>query len=178
MHQPDENPDMANFRLADIKPNPFRHIDRYPIQREKVGALRESYRVTGYWGNIVARLMGSTAEIAYGHHRLVALREEYGEDQEISLLIHDLDDEAMLQIMARENMEQWGTSAAVEQETVRAVVEAYAAGKINLPPKPEGTSRTIWRAAPGFQKSARVFEKAYTAEQIAQFLGWQEYKAR
>jgi hypothetical protein len=40
----------------------------------------------------------------------------------------------MLQIMGRENMEEWGTSAWVEQETIRAVVLAYAEGKINLPP--------------------------------------------
>src|SRR5262245_24310269 len=104
---------MTDFKLKDIKPNPFRHIERYPIKPEKVAALRESLRTTGYWGNIVARLMNGTAEIAYGHHRLNAMREEYAKepDKEISLLIQDLDDEAMLQIMARENMEEWGTSA-------------------------------------------------------------------
>lgn len=42
----------------------------------------------------------------------------------------------MLQVTARENMDEWGTSAAVEQETVRAVVEAYAADKISLPTPP------------------------------------------
>jgi len=44
-----------------------------------------------------------------------------------------LDDADMLRIMARENMEEWGTVATIEHETVRAVIDAYAAGKIELP---------------------------------------------
>ena len=34
------------------------------------------------------------------------------------LIVRDLDDTAMLQIMARENLEEWGISAEVEHETV------------------------------------------------------------
>ncbi len=71
------------FQLKNIQPNPFRHVDRYPITKEKVEALRESIRTTGFWDNIVAREVNGKAEITYGHHRLVALREEYGPDHEV-----------------------------------------------------------------------------------------------
>src|SRR5215469_5150343 len=113
------------FALKDIQANPFRRIERYPLRRDKILALRESLRATGFWGNVVARLSQGKPQIAYGHHRLQALREEYEKEpnREIELIIHDLDDEAMIKVMARENMEEWGTSAAVEQETVRATVE-------------------------------------------------------
>src|SRR6266853_986608 len=121
---------MALYAIKDIKPNPFRHISRYPIRREKVAALRESLRKTGFWDNVVARANNGKVEIAYGHHRLVALKEEFGANHKVNLIIRDLDDEHMIQIMARENMEEWGTSASVEQETIRAVVEAYAEGLI------------------------------------------------
>ncbi len=50
-------------------------------------------------------------EIAYGHHRLVALLEEYGLDKKVDLLIRDLNDEAMLKIMARGNMQYMTTDS-------------------------------------------------------------------
>lgn len=178
---PDERPDMTTVKLKDIKPNPFRHIERYPIRPEKVRALRDSFRVTGYWGNIVARPSldpSGGVEIAYGHHRLAALREEYGPSQDIALLIKSLSDEQMLQIMARENMEEWGTSAVVEQETVRALVEAFAAEQVKLPPMTR--KETDVRYAPSFSHDkGSAFARThfpYTNKQIAEFLGWNATK--
>lgn len=166
---------MPEFAIKDIQANPFRHIDRYPIRADKVAALRESIRTTSFWSNVVARQRDGKAEIAYGHHRLRALREEYGPDERVELIIRDLPDEQMLKIMARENMEEWGTSAAVEHETVRAVVEAYGEGKIELPPvAPDAAPRYI-RDAPSFvagrEPGARPAHP-YTARTVGQFLGW------
>jgi chemotaxis protein histidine kinase CheA len=170
---------MTKFALKDIKANPFRHIERYPIRREKVEALKESLETTGYWGNVVARLANGGAEIAYGHHRLVAMREYYQDPNHlIDLLVHDLDDDAMLKIMARENMEEWGTSAAVEQETVRAVVEGYAAGRIHLqPPPPHSQVRYAPSFVLGRDPSLTTMKDTlirypYTAQTVAHFLGW------
>ena len=90
------------FRIKEIKPNPFRDASRYPINKEKVAALRRSIQTTGFWDNIVARQqVDGKAEIAYGHHRLQALREEFSPDHEVDLIIQDLDDEAMLKMMPR-----------------------------------------------------------------------------
>src|SRR5215470_9110530 len=145
------------FKLKNIKPNPFRHIEHYPIQKEKVAALRESIKSTNFWDNIVARQLNGTAEIAYGHHRLEALRAEYGPNHEVDFIIRDLDDATMIQVMARENMEEWGTSAWVEMETIRAVVEAFAEGKIKLPKIKVGGEGSIgkFRCAPSFQKRTK-----------------------
>ena len=145
-----------SFPLSKIKPNPFRYMDRYPIQRDKVEALKQSFRKTGFWENIVAREVKGDAEIAYGHHRLVALQEEIGQRGKVPLVIKDLNDEAMLQMMARENMDEWRTSAVVEQETVRAVVEVYAAGRVALPGIPKDTKRTVIRYAPSYVQGEEV----------------------
>jgi nitrogen regulatory protein PII len=167
---------MTQFRVGDIQPNPFRHMDRYPIRRDKVETLKESLRTTGFWGNVVARVGGDgKPQIAYGHHRLTALKEQYGLDEAVTLIIRDLDDDQMLKIMARENMEEWGTSAAVEQETVRAVVEAYAEGKIFLPTPAESASANQIRYAPSFimgDPSRPAGSHPYTAREVAEFLGW------
>jgi ParB-like chromosome segregation protein Spo0J len=167
------------FSLGKIKPNPFRYMDRYPIQRDKVEALKQSFRRTGFWENLVAREVKGHAEIAYGHHRLVALQEEMGPRAKVPLIIKDLDDGAMLQMMARENMDEWRTSAVVEQETVRAVVEAYAAGKITLPEIPKDTKKTVIRHAPSYvqgEENGDLQERPYTATAIAEFLGWADPK--
>jgi ParB-like chromosome segregation protein Spo0J len=119
------------------------------------------------------------SEIAYGHHRLVALQEELGKKVKVPLIIKDLNDEAMLQMMARENMDERRTSAVVEQETVRAVVDAYAGGKVTLPEIPKDTKRVVIRYAPSFVQGDETGEgeqRPYTATAIAEFLGWPDQK--
>lgn len=168
------------FKISEIQANPFRHVDRYPIRQDKVAALRESLRTTGFWDNVVARLVDGKPQIAYGHHRLFALREEYEPSHEVNLIIRKLSDDAMLKIMARENMEEWGTSAAVEHETVRAVVEAYAEGRIELP---EPTAQRL-RFAPSFAYGSSLVARTagedhpYDAQGVASFLGWTEPSGR
>ena len=164
--------------IKDIKPNPFRHLERYPIDKNKVTELKRSIKETGWWGNIVGRkCKGGGVEIAYGHHRLAALKKIHGEhsEKEVSIIIETLDDTKMLKMMANENMEQWGRDFSVQMETVRAVVEAYGDGKIELPaPAPKATHVRI---APHFKKLSiggpmDKAAKPYTAKSVAQFLGW------
>jgi ParB-like chromosome segregation protein Spo0J len=112
---------MTVYRLSEISPNPFRNINHYPIDRAKVEALKGSINRTDFWDNIVARDNGDGAQIAYGHHRLVTLRELFPPDHEVNLIIRDLDDAAMLHVMADENMQEWSSSGPVIVETVRAV---------------------------------------------------------
>lgn len=164
---------MAQYAIKDIKANPFRHIERYPIHREKVAKLRESIQQTDFWNNILARSRDGKAEIAYGHHRLVALKEEYGPNHKVDLIIRKLDDETMIKIMAQENMQEWESDAAVIQETIRAVVEAYGQGlialrSINL------KDQALIRYAPSFIPGNPPPQGGlpYTAQSVADFLGW------
>jgi len=152
---------MPAYKIRDIKPNPFRNVDRYPIQRGKIDALRESIRTTTYWDNIIARQSGKDVEIAYGHHRLIALEEELGPDKEIILIIKELSNEDMIQIMARENLAEWGTSVTVLHETVRAVVEAYGAGEIELPVPERGEPghKRKFYYAPSFSRDVKPLTK-------------------
>lgn len=142
-------------RVGSIRPNPFRRIERYPISKEKVTALRRSIRDTGFWDNVVARVGPDGPEIAYGHHRLEAVKQELGSEAEVSLIVRDLDDETMLKIMANENMTEWQTDAAVTVETVRAVRDFLISG----PARKSGNAA-----------------KPNGIEDIAAFLGWTKNK--
>ena len=134
---------MTTYRIGDIRPNPFRNIDRYPINREKVEKLKESIGRTDFWDNLVARSgADGKPEIGYGHHRMVALRELFGPEHEISLIVRDLDDAAMLHVMADENMQEWASDIEVQKETVRAVRDFLAVSldqrKLGHGAKPNG----------------------------------------
>lgn len=174
---------MPKFKVKDIKPNPFRDMVRNPLNKEKVAALVASFKATEYWENIVARIgEHGKPEIAYGHHRLAALKESplYGPNAEVNLIIKKLDDATMLKMMANENMEEWGTTLEVTQETIRAVVLAYAAGKVELPRPSSDTASIYLRCAPSFIAGSKYERNGpaarpvrfYTGVTIAKFLGW------
>ena len=103
--------------VKDLKPNPYRDMEHYPIDKDKIQSLKDSIEQTEFWDNILARRKGKEYQIAYGHHRLTALQ-ELGIDM-VDIPIKDLDDATMIQIMANENMDDWKTSPSVLIETVK-----------------------------------------------------------
>jgi hypothetical protein len=162
-----------------VKPNPHRDMKRYPINREKIDALKESIGRTGWWPNIVARESDGVYEIAHGHHRFTALREL--KRKTVGLLVGKFSDGEMLKMMADENLREWGSSVTVDQETIRAVVLAYAGGKIELERPGAKVSKNQIRYAPGFvQGDARMESTAhpYSSQSIMGFLGWGEWKVK
>jgi hypothetical protein len=91
-------------KIKDIRPNPYRNLEKYPLKREKIDYLKESIRETFFWKHITAREKNGFYELACGHHRIEALR-ELG-IKEIDIPIEDISDEWMLLMMIRENSTQ------------------------------------------------------------------------
>jgi DNA segregation ATPase FtsK/SpoIIIE-like protein len=167
--------------IEKLHANPFRRIEQYPIQEEKVEALVESIEQTGFWNNLVCREAEDHGyQIAYGHHRLEALfrfADKVDERITVNVEVKDLSDKEMLKIMARENMEEWGSDAWIDLETVRSTVEAYADERINIEQPSQKTNRRHLRFAPSFIKGGArrpSDEQPYTASTIASFLGWEK----
>lgn len=125
---------LQKVAIGKLKPNPFRRLEEYPIQREKVEALKNSIENSGFWKTIVGRpTKDGCVEVAFGHHRLVALQELFGPDESIEIVVQDITNENMLRMMANENMAEWGSDGWVEVETIRATIEAARKGLIRLP---------------------------------------------
>jgi len=166
--------------IEKLHANPFRRIEQYPIQEEKVEALVESIEQTGFWNNLVCREAEDHGyQIAYGHHRLEALfrfADKVDERITVNVEVKDLSDKEMLKIMARENMEEWGSDAWIALETVRSTVEAYADGRIELKdPRGPGVNLNQLRWSPSFLKGeppVGTQEAPYSVKTIAEFLGW------
>lgn len=102
-----DNMTIAKIRLGDVRHNPFRRFEEFPLIEKKVVALQNSIRETGFWDNVLGRVVDNGVEIAYGHHRIEAARREYGDDHEIGVTIRELSDIEMLRVMGLENSEDW-----------------------------------------------------------------------
>lgn len=163
------------FALKDVKPNPFRDLKRFPIQPAKVEALIESIGTTEFWENIEGRVVDGKLEIAYGHHRVDALRKIYKPSDEFNFIVRKLSDADMIQRMARENNEAYGNDLGAVIESVRATVEAYGEGKLELPKLSDKTNAAHVRYAPSFVagvSSPKLGEHPYTALSLSLFLGY------
>jgi len=108
--------------VENLVENPFRKLEKYPIDPYKVEALKISIGETTFWDNILTRERNGKYQIAYGHHRLIALREL--KIKEVDIPVKDISDADMIRIMANENMDDWNLSPAIINETV-AVAKEY-----------------------------------------------------
>ena len=115
--------------VKDIRPNPFRKMKSYPISREKVEDLKFKIQKTFLWSGIEARphpTKEGLYQIAFGHHRLIAIREL--KIKEVDISVHDINNNDMIIMMADENLNQ-DPSIAVMNETVYAVQD-YIKGEL------------------------------------------------
>jgi len=106
-------------KITDLNPNPFRDMKNYPIDEAKVESLINSINETGFWDNILARKQNGQIQIAYGHHRMIALQRLFKPEDTVDIPVKDVSDSAMVQIMANENHQSWGTLPRVTNETVK-----------------------------------------------------------
>lgn len=91
-------------KIKDLEPNPFREWENFQLNKGIVEMLKNSIQETFFWENMIGRKNNGKLEIAYGHHRLKALRELYPDgEKEFNIPIYPLNDEQMFIIMAREN---------------------------------------------------------------------------
>lgn len=127
------------LQVKDLEPNPYRQIDKYPIDRVKVEALKVSIKEKTFWDNLLVRKVGGKYQLAYGHHRWIALK-EIGV-KEVDLPVRDISDAVMLQIMAEENL-NWNTTPEVINQTVESA-KKFLDGEISKSPNLAGVNKSI-----------------------------------
>jgi hypothetical protein len=137
---------------------------------------------TGFWTNVIVRKSsdGKGYEQAYGHHRIEAARRSG--IKEADFVVRDLDENMMLKMMELENQEDYRYCPLSLLESVKAVVNALAAGRI-APfehTKTSGGEAGFARLAPSFApKNGQVDKlstwdetKTYTTADVAEYLGY------
>lgn len=167
--------------LDQIQDNPFRNPESYVYDQGKITALAESIGDTSFWENLLARkTKEGYTQLAYGHHRLQALKKllEEGNTEyaEIKLNVRpdtQLTNERMLKIFAQENKDDWGENPQNLCMTVLQL-QAYLEGLVAASKDRDQLLKKIGDAG-----SLKVDDRSFTrmknngvgASIIAQFLG-------
>lgn len=112
------------IKLKNIENNPFRDLEKFPLVEKKIEQLMEIIGSTRFYRNIYARPcpgQDGKFQIAYGHHRIEALRRlKYNS---IDIPVDDLSDAEMVQAMVADNMKDYDN----EENPIVAVESTRAA---------------------------------------------------
>jgi len=123
---------MDNIPLTVIRPNPYRNLDLYPLDRVQVAKLAESMKTNGDpWPGIIGRRVGDAVEIAFGHHRLEAAR-DLGVTH-LPVEIRPLTDMMMAVMLAAENGTQRDSGLAPCLDAVAGMSMVLAAELFCVP---------------------------------------------
>jgi len=116
--------------IKDLEPNPFKDLKKYPIDKERVAKLKGSIKGLKFWKGIVCRphpIKKDKYQLAFGHHRIEALKElRY---TTISMTVLNYDDADMLLAMAEENRDvkqDIGTMLNLVEQTKKFLDEELA----------------------------------------------------
>jgi hypothetical protein len=115
---------LVQVRLDLIDPNPYRHLKRYPFVQSKLDSLQRSIEDVGFWEGVIARKVGRRHQLAFGHHRFEAARRS--KLKSIPLVVRDLSDERMIEMMGRENLEDYNADFPCMLESWQAAREFRA----------------------------------------------------
>jgi ParB-like chromosome segregation protein Spo0J len=166
-----------NVKLKNILPNTNRILEIYPINEKKVQALVDSIKATGFWGNIVCRRKGEEkVAIAYGHHRLEALKQVFQDpEKEIPSTIQELSNIDMMKIMSRENAEEYNCSIAATDNAVQAALRILKADPEEVRKALTSDGSEVKRVRIGAPAIAKITGKSEgTVERSLERLGWIE----
>lgn len=182
---------MPEIAIKDINPNPYRDIETFELNPAKVRDLVISMVDTEFWDNILVRKDPDNEgkyQLAYGHHRLEALRVLASESIDdsgntvpaqrpdlavIDIPVKEIADDKMLRIMANENKEGWGATVLVMLETCKQVRDRIM-DEVTTSKSYEAYDKAGYKGIPSkkvFQKIVKEGIDAIGGGIIAGFLG-------
>jgi len=127
---------LKNLGIDQIDPSPVRDLKRFPLNEENVNDLISKMTSSGILpatGGMSVRVNGDRYQLAYGHHRLEALR-RMGHDK-VEVLVADIDDEKMVKYLASENKALKNSGFVAQYESWLAA-EEYLFAHMRKKPKP------------------------------------------
>jgi hypothetical protein len=93
---------VKNIPIEQLLPNPYRNLDEKYFKESVILELVKSMQDTGVWAGIIARPKGKKYEIAFGHHRLEAMKRLEIKEAPIDVQ-ENLSELFMLKMMIYEN---------------------------------------------------------------------------
>lgn len=95
------------LKLNQINPNPFKkEINKGHLDKEQVQRIKSNIKELGLMGSIpVVKIEGKYHCVSH-HHRVQALKEVYGNNFEVEVVLHNYSDDQLLRGMVIENLTQ------------------------------------------------------------------------
>lgn len=131
--------ELVEVELTDIDPNPFRSPSA-KYNPNKVDVLKASIADVGLWESLIARPKGNRWEIPFHHHTLEAAR-QVG-IKTVSLIKRDLDDEQMIGMWGRENLEDYNADCSSLLETWEGGIK-FLSVRARTEPQPIENARLL-----------------------------------
>src|SRR5262245_20019782 len=123
---------IANIAIELLKPNPYRNLETYPWDEDKITALMRSYKEIGIFTGITVRPMkDGNFEKWFGHHRQEAA-ERMG-FKAIPVIVEDATDEQMIKAMAHENGEDYSSDFLIQLNTWEGGIQFLRASRAENP---------------------------------------------
>jgi len=95
------------LKLSQLNPNPFKKdIHGGKLSQEQVNKLKSNIKELGFMGAFPVFKRQDKYFLISGHHRKEALLQEYGNNFEVEVIVHDYDDDKVLRGMVVENLTQ------------------------------------------------------------------------
>ena len=95
------------LKLSQIKPNPFKkQINNGSLDKDTITKLKSNIKELGLMGSIPVFKKNKTYYQISHHHRAEALKQEFGKDHKVEVVVHNYSDEKALKGMVVENMTQ------------------------------------------------------------------------
>jgi hypothetical protein len=107
------------LQLSQLQPNPFKkEINNGKLNETQIDAIRANLKELGLMGSLPVFQKDGQYFLISGHHRVEALKREFGKQYQIEVTIHDYSEDNILRGMIVENLSQRGNDFREELENV------------------------------------------------------------
>jgi hypothetical protein len=110
------------LKLSELKPNPFKkQISNGELNKEQVDKIKANIKELGFFGSLPVFKKGDNYHLIAGHHRTQALKETYGKDFEVEVVVSDYNEDQVFRGMVIENVSQRGSKFDEMSQNVEAI---------------------------------------------------------
>ncbi|GBE19376.1 parB-like nuclease domain protein [archaeon BMS3Abin17] len=120
------------LKLSQLKPNPFKkQISKGELNKEQVDKIKANIKELGFFGSLPVFKKGDDFHLIAGHHRVQALKEVYGKDFQVEIVISNYNEDQVFRGMVIENLTQ-RTNDFMELNQNVVAIENYLNGNKEL----------------------------------------------
>lgn len=107
------------IKISELKPNPFKkQIAKGKLDEDQVKRIMSNMKELGLMGALPVFKKGNNYHLINGHHRIEALKREFGKDYQVEVVVHNYSEEQVLRGMVIENLTQRANDFKEEVENI------------------------------------------------------------